>query len=174
LLQIHIAPPKSILRRAIKTPLFLQRMYCEVVCLSPTRISPTTVAARVGLLNFTHPAILSTRRYAVSLMEHGMSNDNKSANMNDRGDSGKNAGNRADDAAQKAGQQSQDASRHQQDASLQKNDKGAQRGGSDQKSGQQSQGGSQKDSGGTQQSGSRQVADQKLPSDQEHKGSQSK
>jgi hypothetical protein len=162
------------LRRAIKTPPFLQRMDGEAVCLSATRISPTTIAVRVGLLNLTHPAILTARRYAVPLMEHGMSNDNKSANMNDRGDSGKNAGNRGNDAAQKAGQQSQDASRHQQDASHQKNDKGAQRGGTDDKSGQQSQSGSQKDSGGTKQSGSRHVADQKLPSDQEHKGGQSK
>ena len=107
----------------------------EAVCLATTRISPTTIAVRVGLLNLTHPAILIGRQNAVPLMEHGMSNDNKSANMNDRDDSVKNAGNRGNDAAQKAGQQSQDASRHQQDAANHKNDKGAQRGGTDDKSG---------------------------------------
>ncbi len=67
-----------------------------------------------------------------------MSNDHKSANMNDRGGPGKNEVNRGNDTTQKTGQQSQ--------------------------------GGSQKDIGGTKQSGSRHAADQKQPSDQEHKG----
>jgi hypothetical protein len=68
-------------------------------------------------------------------LEYGMSNDTKSADMNDRGCSARNEGNRGNDTAQKAGQQSQDASRHQQDASHHKNDKDPQRGGTDDKSG---------------------------------------
>jgi hypothetical protein len=74
-----------------------------------------------------------------------MSNDSKSANVNDRGGSGQNDSNRPNDTAQNTGQQSQDATRHQQDASHHENTKTPQQDGSDSKRGQQSQGGSQKD-----------------------------
>ena len=103
-----------------------------------------------------------------------MSNDNKSANMSDRGGSGKNESTLGNDTAQKTGQRSQDAARHQQDASHHKNVKSPQQVGADDKSGQQSQGGSQKDSVGTKQSGSGHVADQKQSSDQGHEGGHSK
>jgi len=98
-------------------------------------------------------------------LEKLMSNEIKSGSMSEHGGSGKNDPKRTIDAP-KSGQQSQ--------ATAPRTDKSAtQQGGSEHKSGQRVQGGSQKDSGATKQSGPRHVADQQ-PSDQGHKGGQSK
>jgi general stress protein YciG len=95
-----------------------------------------------------------------------MSNDNRNADMNDRGSSIKNDPNQRSVAAQKTGQQSQDASRHQQDATHHPIDKSPQQGGADKKSGQQLQGGSQKDNCDMKQSGSGNIThDQKHASE---------
>jgi hypothetical protein len=97
-----------------------------------------------------------------------MSNEVKSANMNDQNDRSKSDTNRTMDAP-KGGQQSQGTTPPRTDKGM------PQQGGSDHKSGQQSQGGSRADDDGMKQGGSSTVVnDPKKPADTTQKSTSPK